>query len=189
MIYCQALSPARPDEIGFIAPLAMENDRFKLFHGDPSGLDEGRLTFRQGSACDTGLADGEADIVLSDSFFEHVDDAEQAVGELARITKSGGLGTHSIDGSDHRHYADQSLHPLEFLTIDTEEALVYRCNRIRPLQYAEIFGRHGFEVVEVTPRRRLPLTSEFLGKVVEPYRSMPSETLEVVGALVHTRKR
>jgi predicted nuclease with RNAse H fold len=63
------------------------------------------------------------------------------------------------------------------------------CNRLRPAQFAEIFERHGFEVLEVHPYTTIPMTEQSRQKFAEPFRSMPLETLAVTQARFCVRKR
>ena len=51
-----------------------------------------RIELRQESAKQTTLADGEADVLYSASFLEHLDDLDQALSEMARVTRAGGYG-------------------------------------------------------------------------------------------------
>jgi ubiquinone/menaquinone biosynthesis C-methylase UbiE len=51
-------------------------------------------------ATDAGYAipwpDATFDLIVSEQLFEHVDDLDRAVAELARVTKPGGWGLHLI---------------------------------------------------------------------------------------------
>ena len=164
-------------------------DLAKLRAGDESGIDHERFTYLQDSAESLSLADQTADVVISNAFLEHIADLDSVVKELARITRPGGLNIHGIDGKDHRHYADSSIHPLKFLEISSSEPIVEICNRIRPLAMSTVFERHGFETVEQEVFERIEITEEMRMKFSEPFRSMPQEHLEVLSGLIVMRRQ
>jgi hypothetical protein len=99
------------------------------------------------------------------------------------------VGSHAIDGMDHRHYGSPAIAPLEFLTEESEERLLHECNRLRPLQFVEMFERHGFEVLEVQRHRSIDIPAPLRERMVDPWRSLPTEVLEVIHAHLVVRKR
>src|SRR5205823_5026464 len=119
----------------------------------------------------------------------HVAEVDATVAEMARVTRPGGFGCHSIDGSDHDSFDDPTRHPLAFLAVESDQPMVRDCNRIRPLAFLAVFERHGFEVLNVSPHRRVPVEPALQATFVEPFRSASREEVEVVGAMVYLRKR
>src|SRR5262245_30605823 len=168
---------------------ATKFDLARLFAGDPGGIDRGRLDFRQESATRLGFGDGEVDLCCSTCFLEHVEDAEATIAEMARITKRGGRGSHSIDGIDHRSYHSSNVRPLEFLEIETADKMFEGTNRMRPRSFVPIFERHGFEVQGVLEWRHEEVDEAKRAKFVEPFRSMAFEDLACAGATVWVRRR
>ena len=160
----------------------------RLQAGDPSGIDGARLSHRLESVCGLSIGDCEADLVISNSFLEHVGYVEEAIGELARITRIGGLGIHLIDGSDHRRYVDPACHPLEFLTEADNDVMVQCCNRIRPVDFARLFEQHGFEVIAIDQFERIEVNAKLRKRLAEPFRSMPDESLTVLAAQLVVRR-
>lgn len=160
-----------------------------LEEGDASAIDRRRLTFLQRPIEDTGLDDGSVDLVVSNSVFEHLPDVDAVLAELARITRPGGHGVHGIDTVDHRWYGDPSLHPYEFLTIDSNERIVHGCNRLRLFEYRPLFERHGFEILDHRVAQKLEIPAEFRARMREPWRSQPDEWLEHSWAHVLVRRR
>ena len=166
-------------------------DLTKLRAGDPSGIDPDRLSYRKESVHALSLPDAAADIVISNSFFEHIPRAPEAIAQIARITRAGGIGIHLIDGSDHRRYEDAGHHPLEFLTESVGAPLVHGSNRIRPLEFGPLFEQHGFEVVSFVSfvqTDQLTLPASLRDRLHEPFRSMPDAVLAAYMGKITVRK-
>ena len=161
----------------------------KLAAGDPSGMSSDRLVYRNESVFDLSLRDGEADLVFSVSLLEHLNRIEDALESLRRVTRVGGYGHHLIDFADHRIYPGEVSSPFEFLKIQTQDELVYGSNRLRCSQFCELFEQHGFSVERVETARAADLSSEEQTQLVEPYRSMPRQELNMVCARVFVRRR
>jgi SAM-dependent methyltransferase len=152
-------------------------DLAMLRAGDRTGIDPARLVYRRESVQALSLQNAEADLVVSNAFFEHIPEVEPAIVELARVTRPGGMGVHVIDCSDHRRYHDARVHPLQFLTESHEGALAHGSNRLRPAEFVKIFERNGFEVVKVESFQQADVTSELRDLLVAPYRMMPGKML------------
>ncbi len=163
-------------------------DLAKLRAGDPLGIDSLRLTVKQERAESLSFETGAADYVYSISFLEHVPDPDAVLTEVARITRPGGVGVHTIDGTDHFRYEEPDRHALAFLREETTERMVHGSNRIRPLQFAELWARHGFEVLAQEVHERVDVPDELRARFVEPFRSMSRELLEAVSVSVHVRR-
>jgi SAM-dependent methyltransferase len=152
-------------------------DLAKLAAGDRTGIDPSRLVYRRESVHSLSLGSGEADVVVSNAFFEHIPSVDQAIAELARVTRPGGMGVHVIDCSDHRRYHDPLVHPLQFLTERHDGELAHGSNRLRPADFVNLFERNGFEVTEVNSFQQTALPNEIRSQLLEPYRSMSDEKL------------
>jgi Flp pilus assembly protein TadD/SAM-dependent methyltransferase len=163
-------------------------DLARMSAGDPSGIDRDRLRHQRESIGALSLREGEADLVISNSLLEHVEGVDEAIAELARVTRHGGLGVHRIDGSDHRRYLSPGHHPLEFLKEPAGQGMVQECNRIRPCDFAALFERHGFEVITATPYERLDITTDLRDSLAEPFRSKPEEILGVLALRLVVRR-
>lgn len=164
-------------------------DLAKLQRGDQSGLDPARAMLLQRPIEATGLAAADVDVIVSNSVLEHLPHLDATLAEFARITRPGGFGIHGIDTLDHRWYGEPHVHPLEFLTLDTAEPIVFDCNRVRLVEYPQLFLRHGFEVVEYWVHRGAKVTPEFRARLQEPWRSMSDTELETTWANVLVRRR
>lgn len=147
------------------------------------------IEYRNRRAEATELDDACVSMAASTSFLEHVPDPDAVVAEMARICRPGALGVHLIDGADHRVYVSPDLHPLEFLGDRSDERIVRGCNRVRPHEFREVFERHGFEVVGHQVNRRAEVSEARRASMVEPFRSMPLELLEIVGGSLYVRRR
>ena len=148
---------------------------------------EPSLVYRNESAYAVSVADQSVDVVLSNSFLEHVEDIDRVIVEMARITRPGGFGVHSIDGNDHRIYGNPGIHPLDFLRQETG-GMVHGSNRIRPLEFPALFARHGFALQQLIPRQTLHVTSALRTSFAEPWRSMPQAMLRVKTGILVVRK-
>ncbi len=179
--------PGTPAEI--LARIA-SFDVAKLAAGDPSGIDEDRLRYRQTRIQDADIPDGSIDILVTNSVLEHIADLDDVLAELARVVRPGGLASHAIDGFDHRHYGQpDTISPHEFLFDPSDAAMICGCNRIRPLAFAERFEKAGFEVRKIVPSHRLPLTDADLERLAPSFRDLPREHLEVTRARYYLRRR
>lgn len=160
-----------------------------LDRGEVAGLEGTELEFRQVSADATGIEADCVDGIASASFLEHVPDLDAVLAEMARVSKSGAGGSHRIDGVDHRSYRDSGVGEFDFLSIESNEPLLYCCNRIRPSEFAARFEAAGFDVVRCDPLRRLEVTEEMRDSMVEPYRSMTIDDLGLVGVEIMVQRR
>lgn len=159
----------------------------RLRHGDLTAAFDVGFQFIRCNADFIPLHNCAVDLVISTSFLEHVPSANRTVEEIARITRGGGQGFHAIDGVDHRHYRG-AAGMLDFLEIETDDALVFGCNRVRPLQFPEIFDAAGFDVLrihELAPvdhtERPSTLASRFAG--------LDAKTLRFARAHLTLRRR
>jgi SAM-dependent methyltransferase len=162
-------------------------DLERMHAGDPAGIDSSKLRLLQGSASEIPLDSCSVDIVISNSFLEHVENAHLVVQEVRRILKPGGFSIHNIDTVDHWSYGNHSLHPLAFLTLG-DAGLAHGSNRIRLLEFPEIFTASGFSVTHLRVSRRLPIDSDFRNSLAPPWRSMPQEWLESLAGTMVTKR-
>ena len=156
----------------------LDFDLAKLAKGDISGIPQ-RLQFMQRSILDTGLQDGEVDVIFSNSVLEHVAPMDELMEEWRRILSPGGYCVHGIDMADHRSYGNPAVHRLQFLEEQDPAPIVHECNRMRWVDFPQLFERHGFEVVEVWPIVAEPLDDARHSKFVEPWRSMDKREVEI----------
>lgn len=163
-------------------------DLRKLNRGDASGIDPARLRFCRDSIYSMPLEDGEADVVMSNAFLEHIPDVRRGLREIARITKRGGYSVSIIDMTDHRRYGG-THGPLDFLTVDSDASIVNGSNRLRLSQLLRLFNEEGFDVVYCHPHLRVEVPAGLRERFSEPFRGMAQEDLEVVIAALAARKR
>lgn len=159
-----------------------------LAAGDSAGVAADRLIYLSESIDALSIEDGAADLVSSVSLLEHVDDVAGVIDSLWRITTPGGLGHHVVDFVDHRLYGGQVESPFEFLKIQTTDAVVHGCNRVRSGQLRALFEQRGFLIEAMDPCRTDPLTDQEQRQFVEPYRSMAREDLTMTCARLFVRR-
>lgn len=139
---------------------------------------------------------GSIDCVLSNAVLEHVFDLPAVCGELARVTKVGGVNSHQIDFRDHNDFS----RPLEFLLLrekDFRREFERKCgehgNRWRPNEAEALFQWSGFALMRFTPTcwADQPYIHEFVGQLRtsdSPYKHWPAEDLRVVSGRLELRR-
>ena len=139
---------------------------------------------------------GQADFTVSNSTFEHFYDFNKAAQALFRLSRKGAVGqdqasfgVHNVDFRDHRNFGE----PLEFLLLDdksyadpTINSDYGRGNRVRPTPMTAALIRAGFRTgflsTETTKSDYLDgFIPRLRGTQESPFRSTPSEELEVLG--------
>ncbi|KRA42319.1 class I SAM-dependent methyltransferase [Pseudoxanthomonas sp. Root630] len=101
----------------------------------------------------TALADGEVDVVFSNSVLEHVppEVIDAMYAESMRILAPHGLMFHSVNCGDHYAYVDRNLHQLHYLRYSDREwarwnnAFLYQ-NRLRAHRFVDGARDHGFAI-------------------------------------------
>jgi SAM-dependent methyltransferase len=164
-------------------------DMAKLRSGNEEGIDQSLLTHLCCASESVSLPDGYADVVMSNSFLEHVEDLDAVVREMARITKPGGLGIHGVDGTDHGRYSDPAIGPLDFLKEPGGTRMVGGCNRIRPLVMVEYFLANDFEFLEWETWDEIALAPDDIETFAEPFRSMTKNVLQTASGYLCVRRR
>jgi SAM-dependent methyltransferase len=162
-------------------------DLSALRAGDLRGVDNSRLRLLVAPASELPLDPGSIDVITSNSFLEHIEDPDQVIEEMARVTAPGGLGIHNIDGVDHMTYMNAKLHPLSFLCSD-EAGMVNGSNRIRPMEFLKRFEKHGFSIEEFFPVTTISIDDDLRRQLTSPWREMPDEMLQVVRGMVVVKR-
>lgn len=116
------------------------------------------LDLRRMNAADMKFADGEFDFVYSNAVFEHIQDVDGTVSEMARVLKPNGIAHISIDlypslSGGHNlawafpdKYGSNTVPAWDHLREKLFPAHVY-LNKIREEDYYNIFAKH-FEILE-----------------------------------------
>lgn len=106
-------------------------------------------------AAKTDLKSKSLDACISSVTLEHIpkNNIIDIFNELSRILKDDGIVSATIDYSDHYAHTDPSISLLNYLHFSETEWEVYnhKChyqNRLRHLDYKEIFFKCGFEIIE-----------------------------------------
>ncbi|MCU0864531.1 MAG: class I SAM-dependent methyltransferase [Planctomycetes bacterium] len=164
-------------------------DLARMAKGDAGGINRERLVYLQRSATDTGLPDRFVDVVVSNSVLEHIPDPDATLAELARITRPGGFALHGIDTADHRWYGTPSLHRLEFLTIASNDPIVFGCNRLRPRDFEKIFERQGFDILVRMPGVKIEIPAALRARLQPKWSALPDEQLNETWCQYLLRRR
>ncbi|MFY9344349.1 MAG: methyltransferase domain-containing protein [Planctomycetota bacterium] len=162
-------------------------DLRRLHRGELAGVGD-RLAFRNCSIYDMAIGQGEADVVISNAFLEHIPDVARGVREIARITKPGGYSVHNIDMTDHRRYAN-AAGPLDFLTEASSSPILHHSNRLRLSDFAAIFEAAGFEIAGSRAHYPVEVPADLRQRMVEPFRSKAQQDLEAGVVVLVARRR
>jgi len=123
--------------------------------GEESSL---KLVVRPDFDLTAAFAPGSIDLVFSQAAFEHFDDVAATIGQLSTVCRSGAtiaavidLKTHSRwirvkDPNNNYRYSDREYRSFWFRGAP---------NRVRPYQYRQLFERHGWADVSITPIEKI----------------------------------
>lgn len=133
----------------------------------------------------SGLADGEVDVVFSNSVLEHVPPAVIAAmyRESRRILAPTGLMFHSVNCGDHYAYVDRNVSQLNYLQYSDRawrfwnNAFLYQ-NRMRAHEFVELAIGAGFDILLDTSTPRPQRLKELAAIRVHPrFAHVPDEQL------------
>jgi SAM-dependent methyltransferase len=98
------------------------------------------------------------DLVFSQAAFEHLDDVAHTVQQLSAVCKPGAMMVAEIDLKTHSRWIRvKDPNNIYRYSNGVYGAFWFRGmpNRMRPYQYRELFERHGWSDVSITPIERL----------------------------------
>ncbi len=133
------------------------------------------------------IPDQAADMILSNSVLEHVDDFDALLYELKRMLRPDGCMIHMADYRDHFF-----KYPFHFLTFSrrTWEKWLNPgdLNRLRLTDHIHLFARHGF-AADVIDIERDPVRFERIRPRIHPeFSRYPAEDLDVTFAALFVRR-
>lgn len=144
----------------------------------------------------TTLAEGDIDVVFSNSVLEHVpgEAIEAMYREAMRILAPGGLMFHSVNCGDHYAYVDRSIHQLHYLRYSDRQwrfwdnAFLYQ-NRLRADFFVDSAAERGFRI-ELNTAQARPERLEQLARVPvhEQFAHVPPERLCITSVDFIARK-
>ena len=146
---------------------------------------EDLLDYVIASAEDIPVSEDTVDLSISHSTLEHIRDLDATIAELARLTKSGGIGVHQVDLADHLD-PGRPLRMLGYTASSWELMASHRrgwTNRLRLPDYLHCLEQHHFIVERVEITRSLsPDELENIRHQLHPdYRQLPDEALRPLG--------
>jgi SAM-dependent methyltransferase len=132
------------------------------------------------------------DVICSHTCFEHFADPAEAIAQIARLLRPGGVTSHQIDLRDHRDFD----HPLEFLTYNETLWRLANSNhphavrtRWRASQYRAAFEKQGLEVLYLEVTHKMTVTEDMRRRFARRFQQMDLADLGILGLLVVARKR
>jgi SAM-dependent methyltransferase len=117
-----------------------------------------RLVVRKDFDLVSAFGPNSIDLVFSQAAFEHFDDVVRTVDQLSIVCKPGAAIVAEIDLKTHsRWIRDKDPNNIYRYSNGVYRAFRFRGmpNRVRPYQYRDIFERHGWVNVCVTPLERI----------------------------------
>lgn len=144
----------------------------------------------------TTLADGEVDVVFSNSVLEHVpaEVIQSMYRESMRILAPGGIMFHSVNCGDHYAYVDRSIHQLHYLRYSDSEwqrwnnAFLYQ-NRMRAHRFVDEAASCGFDIELDTSTTRPERLRQLADTPVHPqFAGIPPEQLCITSVDFIARK-
>ncbi len=136
------------------------------------------------------------DLIYTSAAFEHFLRPRQAVQEMYRVTKPGGISLHSVDLRDHRNFQK----PLDFLALSDEQWLqVFKeknnssyshTNRLRSSEIVSLFEEQGFKTLKVLPMPFVTCTvkDELYRRMTDHYKKISQDELGILGCKYIFRK-
>ncbi|MGH8863436.1 MAG: class I SAM-dependent methyltransferase [Burkholderiales bacterium] len=146
-------------------------------------------------AARTGLADGSIDVFFSNSVLEHVGESalDGLMREAARVLRTDGLVSHSVNCGDHYAYFDRSITQLNYLKFSAAQwrvwnnSILYQ-NRLRPCDFVASAERNGLRVIARHWHPDQSLLSELPAwAVAAEFRGYPAEELSATSVDIIAR--
>ena len=126
------------------------------------------------------------DLVFSQAAFEHFDDVVRTVEQLSIVCKPGATLVAEIDLKTHsRWIRDKDPNNIYRYSNGVYRAFRFRGipNRVRPYQYRDIFERHGWVNVCVTPLEQIKGLDNSIFAVNEQFRDARNQ-LELLSVVI-----
>jgi Methyltransferase domain len=164
---------ALPERITSLREVMMGGDTLK---DKPAPLLERlNIHYRIGNATQSGLPSGSIDLIVSDVVLEHPSPAQLSdiLREFRRIAAPTAIMSHSISLDDQYSGRDPRITQFNFLRFSDKlwywlNNPIIPLNRLRISDYRNLFGEHGFQILEEINRRgdpaelaRTPLAERF----------------------------
>ena len=149
--------------------------------GDPRYNTDRLFRLSPSSACHLPLKNDCVDFAFSNAVFEHIEDPEGAIEEIARTLSPGGQTMHRVDLRDHRDFSK----PLEFLKPREPSG---GCNLWRAHQFEEAFKNCGLEVRLFDVFDQFRVTREKRGAFKKPFNNLSCRELGKLRFMIYAVK-
>ena len=149
-----------------------------------------RLVVRKDFDLVSAFGPDSIDLVFSQAAFEHFDDVVRTVEQLSIVCKPGATIVAEIDLKTHsRWIRDKDPNNIYRYSNGVYQAFRFRGipNRVRPYQYRDIFERHGWVDVSVTPLEQIKGRDNSIVAVNEQFRDARNQ-LELLSVVICAKK-
>jgi SAM-dependent methyltransferase len=129
-------------------PYSREALKAVVFEENAVKFDREKIIFKQEDVKHLSLESDSIDIIFSNAVLEHVPRLKEAVDEMSRVLKPGGIGVHEIDLRDH-FSSDNPLKLLSYpdwLWIMMTSNRPGFTNRLRFTDYIDLFNKAYFTI-------------------------------------------
>jgi SAM-dependent methyltransferase len=141
------------------------------------------------------IESGSIDFLFSNAVLEHIVDIGEVSAETARVTRTGGIASHSIDLRDHRDFErplEHLMHGERFFRALVRVIGFEIGNRLRSIEFWAHFENSGWDVLE---RRTTSADLDYLDEATARlrrsrsiYRRWPTEDLARTGVYFVLRR-
>ncbi len=116
--------------------------------GEGLGFLGGRALCKPMDAAALDFPDNSFDYIFSDAVLEHIDSTEEAIAQMNRVLKPGGVMVHAIDFQDHAEpHATAHLSMSKKAWSKQAPSAINFC---RPSEFYELFLAQGLEIISCT---------------------------------------
>jgi SAM-dependent methyltransferase len=138
------------------------------------------------------------DLIYSGAVLEHLTNLENKLEKMHSILAEDGIMIHDIDLREHHthlRYVPDKNTSVDFLKYSTDEwnnlyppGSEHYINRLRAIDFKNIFIKSGFKFIEFTPTQKMSLDNSVYNKIHPEFHNYSVEDLQILGIRVIVKK-